>query len=235
MNKFILIAHLLISFTCLGSRLPDYAVNEINLKKVNCFTFLSNSTYDHESIGDSGYNLNPLLISEPKMSKSINSIYKATTLYPNDLNISTSFEIEKTKISKLARYSENTIFISPKRWFKKYSEIEHIAIVQHELAHALADKLNKIDRSKEWQNIDGGWFYNSIMSVRDDGSIFSGVPKNRKSHVSKRSMANPGEDFAESVSLYRVDPKRLRSISINKYNFIKIHVFNNKEFLNECD
>jgi hypothetical protein len=52
--------------------------------------------------------------------------------------------------------------------------------------------------------------------------------------VSGYAATNPAEDFAESVSGYRFNPKRLQAIAPEKYEFLKQTVFDGLEFLNEA-
>lgn len=89
------------------------------------------------------------------------------------------------------------------------TRLERIQTVIHELGHVLAGKL-------------------------DDSDAWKTLPESR---VSKYAQTNPAEDFAESLTAYRIAPRRLKKISPERYEFIKTQVFSGLEFKTskECE
>lgn len=227
----------LLSFGLMAKKLPKHAVNPVNLHLATCMKFSNHKTV--KKIKDEltllGVSIEDLETHEGFDLANLNAIVTALSVYPESLLESISFKIDKSPIKSPARYEDKTILIKPKYFFKKYNLNQRIAILIHEIAHSISYKLNMLDRADDWFSIEGGWYYNTRMSVRADGSVYSGVPKDKSKMVSRRSMSGPGEDFAESVSLYRIEPKLLKSISLKKYNYIKQNVFANQEYLQRCN
>ncbi|CBW28114.1 putative exported protein [Halobacteriovorax marinus SJ] len=102
----------------------------------------------------------------------------------------------------------------------KYNHNEKTGICTHEFAHNFSDR-GKLDESPDWLNISG-WIDNGGKWERDSSR--------NHTFVSKYAMANPGEDFAESVVAYRYNPDALRAASPEKYDFIKELVFKGREY-----
>lgn len=85
---------------------------------------------------------------------------------------------------------------------------EKVYFFIHELAHrARLRELPSLDESLEWRQISerGEW-------------------------ASKYAKVNAFEDFAESYTLYRLDPTRLKKISPERYSYFKRKVFDGLEF-----
>lgn len=111
------------------------------------------------------------------------------------------------------------------RWSKAHPHHRQY-IVLHEFAHNygsnFVDDLANLD---EWLTVTG-WERtpeNRELFKRPaddhDGGLISGYSK-----------TNPREDFAESVSAYRLNPFELRELSPSRYNFIRDTVFDGLEF-----
>ncbi|ATH09374.1 hypothetical protein BIY24_15925 [Halobacteriovorax marinus] len=107
----------------------------------------------------------------------------------------------------------------------KYNHNEKTGICTHEFAHNFSDR-GKLDESPDWLNISG-WI--------DSGGKWDRDSSSNHTFVSKYAMANPGEDFAESVVAYRYNPDALRAASPEKYDFIKELVFKGREYSGEND
>lgn len=87
----------------------------------------------------------------------------------------------------------------------------------HEFAHNHSDNVfSSYDESKTWLGL-GNW---EKMSESEFRSLRTSSMKGH-SYVSKYGEVNPWEDFAESLSAYRFNPRLLTSTSLSKYNFIK--------------
>ncbi len=103
----------------------------------------------------------------------------------------------------------------------EFSFSEKVYIFTHELGHRAAYQDNDdLDDSEEWHKATG-W------KVRSDKSTSN---KSQKGWVSGYSKTNPREDFAEVYSLYRFDPRRLKKISPERYQFMKEKVFRGIEY-----
>ncbi len=178
-----------------------------------------------------GHNVTKLLRDPNFKSYHIREIYDAVMLMPKWLRVSNirlkSQIIYKSnpKLDGVAMFGNSIITINPKEWFK-YSSDRRVAIIFHELAHALSDAIAKLDTSLIWRNVDGGWYKNERNRLE---------PVDFKTHTSEYSSSHYFEDFAESVAAYRIDPTYLKKISLKKYTFIKDTVFLGQEFLTESD
>lgn len=96
----------------------------------------------------------------------------------------------------------------------------------HELAHNHSNnQFNDYDRSNAWFSIS------SWKEVKE-GEFQSARTKTMKGHpfVSKYSQENPFEDFAESVTAFRLNPILLKKKSPEKYALIKHFVFDGLEY-----
>lgn len=88
-------------------------------------------------------------------------------------------------------------------WAMQPSELKRSEIL-HEMAHVLDTRVG-ISKTPLWQS-------------------FSGL-------VSRYAAESPKEDFAESVTAYRYDPRGLLEASSEKYFFLKTVVFDGREYL----
>jgi len=96
-----------------------------------------------------------------------------------------------------------------------------VGILVHELGHrsSYIDG-EELDESSKWHEASG-W-------KEEKGENFSN--KSKKGWVSEYSKTNPAEDFAETYTIYRFDPKKLKKTSPARYNYMKENVFQNIEF-----
>ena len=104
-------------------------------------------------------------------------------------------------------------------------------IIAHEIGHRAAHKTSSasvfddLDRSDEWLRISG-------FEEVDDGKEFFKTYQTLKSRtsVSDYGDESPFEDFAETYAMYRFAPNRLRSISPERYNFMRDKVFDGIQY-----
>ncbi|WP_419172490.1 hypothetical protein [Halobacteriovorax sp.] len=88
----------------------------------------------------------------------------------------------------------------------------------HEIGHNLAYFYN-LNYSSFWWDMSGwidhpmGWRYN------------------RDEMVSTYGQTNPGEDAAESIAAYRLNPTNLKKVSPKKYAFIRDYIYLGQEYL----
>ena len=169
--------------------------------------------------------------------KHFKDIYQAVMLMPEWLKLGRrnsaariTYKIDTSR-NAVASYKSSTVYINPNRWHKFVQDMR-VSILFHELSHSLGEAIYNLDDSKLWENVDGGW---KARSFRRDGSISTGSALNYHNYVSDYAMTNPAEDFAESVSSYRVKPKELKSASPLKYSLIREVVFFNQEFLDNSN
>jgi hypothetical protein len=165
----------------------------------------------------------------------IKNIYTAILLMPEWLSVGSSFDSRSIKYqvddsrNAVAWMKKSVLTINPLRWNKFVPDMR-TSIIFHELSHLLGYKISNIDDSVTWQNIDGGW---RSSSLRRDGSIYEGRPLSSTGLVSDYAMTNPAEDFAESISSYRIKPSVLKNLSPSRYEFIKDVIFLGNEFIDE--
>lgn len=170
---------------------------------------------------------------QPFKSDELKDIIRSLELLPPSLNI---FKFNK----KLIRYtagklrpnsSPGVIANSAMEIFdawSKYGSHMRQYVMFHEYAHNLAySQLNNFDTSLLWLNL-GNWNSGIAQFGLAKKEIQNGHP-----FVSTYGKTNPFEDFAESISAYRFNPKHLRDTSPDKYNFIKILIFDGVEYNNE--
>ncbi len=93
----------------------------------------------------------------------------------------------------------------------------------HELSHNIGDKLNSIDKSKDWLN-KSGW-------LQIGHSWPASWSKNKNAcFASWYAKQNPDEDWAESLMAYRYNLFSFKERCRQKYNYIKDNVFKGKEY-----
>ena len=104
--------------------------------------------------------------------------------------------------------------------------------VIHEIGHR-ADKkgFEIIAESDKWLAISG------FRVVHNGDNYFKiYVHQYFRTSVSLYGNTNPREDFAESYTKYRLDPKGLKSKSPERYNFMRDFVFDGIEYTeNLCE
>lgn len=89
---------------------------------------------------------------------------------------------------------------------------EKVYIFTHELGHrsSYLDKKD-FDESDEWKRITG-WQIDSDRKSYNNRTT---------GWVSEYAKTRPGEDYAETYALYRLNPSRLKQISPERYQFMK--------------
>lgn len=102
------------------------------------------------------------------------------------------------------------------KWIQSTSETQVYTIV-HEYAHVLGNKLG-IDQSKLWVDFSK---WNDIDTDEEN---------KHPTLVSEYAKSNYIEDFAESVSAYRLNPKVLKEKAPKKYDFIQNALFLGMDF-----
>lgn len=96
---------------------------------------------------------------------------------------------------------------------------EKVYFFIHELAHrARLVARPALDESEEWMKVSG-W--------KDK------TPPSADVLVSSYAKVNPFEDFAETYTLYRLDPIRLKAVSLDRYEFMKEKVFDGLEYVED--
>lgn len=103
----------------------------------------------------------------------------------------------------------------------QFNLAEKVYIFTHELGHRSENLNNKnLVESKSWK-IATNWKLG--LDKKYVNNWQNGL-------VSKYAKTSPGEDFAESYTLYRFDPNLLKQISPERYQFMKVQVFKNIEY-----
>ncbi|WP_413578007.1 hypothetical protein ACLVWU_05745 [Bdellovibrio sp. HCB290] len=102
--------------------------------------------------------------------------------------------------------------------------------IYHEFAHNWsAMHANNIDVSPEWLKVSGWDSQDKNPRLVDHWKMHPGTQQ-----VSIYAKTNPFEDFAESVSAFRYAPHRLKSVSAEKYKFVKDIVYGGMDFTGSC-
>jgi hypothetical protein len=110
-------------------------------------------------------------------------------------------------------------------WFCLPREMR-LSTLTHEIGHDVAQE-NSLDTSADWSRTTG-W---DIIGYDDKGNIqVAGTPKGNPSIYGSQDIQ---EDFAESFASYRLSPEHLKSISPERYQYMKEHVFHGVEFTSE--
>ena len=102
-----------------------------------------------------------------------------------------------------------------------YNSNEQVFIFTHELGHR-TNRYNDqdLDESEDWL-MATGW------RKKADGDF---VNNSRSGWVSLYAKENPAEDFAESYTMYRFNPKKLKTVSPARYEFMRNKVFEGIEY-----
>lgn len=160
------------------------------------------------------------------LNKTISFEYKDKVMVKNHKytkmsNGSRKFErVLVEAIAKADKDIDNRTTIEVGRMWRKSSYKSRVYTIFHELAHVL-----NYNHTTLFINLNDGWH-----------SVYFGRrlnPKDRSKFVSSYAQSNSNEDWAESLSAYRLNPKLLKSRSIEKYNFIKDKVFFGIDYLKE--
>lgn len=117
----------------------------------------------------------------------------------------------------------------------------HVAV--HELTHHLdfassPNSYEGISQSPEFLKLSGWKKKSSYVTDEKTGKrkLQEQWESNKeKTFVRDYAASAPAEDFAESTAYYMYQPKYLKTIDPDKYNFIKDKVFKGKEFTNDLN
>ncbi len=113
-------------------------------------------------------------------------------------------------------------------WDSQSPEEKRYALF-HELGHNLGG-MSGADDSKKWLNMSGWVQETKVVDGKKETEF---KPTKPETIISKYGLTNNAEDFAETVSAYRYNAKKLKSISPEKYNFVKEVIFDNVEYTSE--
>lgn len=105
--------------------------------------------------------------------------------------------------------NENTTSIELYEHPKHYPYLERT--LYHEIGHEAQHNLSG-EQNRQWETL-------------------STNSSNREHFVSDYAMRSVKEDFAESYAVYVYDPELLQDVSMDKYDFMKNHVFGGREYV----
>lgn len=115
-------------------------------------------------------------------------------------------------------------------WNEQGPEEKRYTIL-HELAHNIGGLAGGADEHSKWLKLSG-WVKETKVVKGEKVTEYKATKP--ETIISKYGFTNPAEDFAEAVSAYRYNAKKLKSISPEKYNFIKEVIFDNVEYTSEA-
>jgi hypothetical protein len=157
----------------------------------------------------------------------LRDILRAVEFMPSWMNLTSNSDWKHIRViyrPSLKSVANAFITIGPK-WFDLES-LHRQAVIIHELFHRLSTRIGDLAYTQEWIEASGSWNY-----ARWVGRRWRLEALDERNFVSLYAMTNPSEDFAETVTLYRVNPSKLISLNSLKYNFVKDTVFLGKEFI----
>ena len=99
-------------------------------------------------------------------------------------------------------------------------------LIIHEKAHFMWENLFSDEIKKMWIEV-GGWYENP-----DDPDGWS-TTKTTEFVSDYAHKKNPDEDMAETISYYIINPEKLKSRSINKYNFVRDYIMHGDIYLSQ--
>ena len=110
------------------------------------------------------------------------------------------------------------------RWSRKAnSHRQYVAF--HEFAHKYADNfVDNLAQIDAWLKVSG-WEPNP-----ENRALFQRLTDHDDELISGYAKTNPSEDFAETVSAFRLNPLELREKSPERYAFVRDFVFDGIEF-----
>lgn len=157
-----------------------------------------------------------------------------THLFPLNHNQMLTHVDRTSKSNNLGTKSDASISLF--NGWDRESKSRQAYLLFHEFAHRWSEhgigEFVEYDESDEWLAITS-W----VKTASSMAYIWSHKDKYAKDDpnliwISNYARNNSPEDFAESVSAYRFDPKRLEKLSPTRYAFIKQKVFGGIEFKN---
>ncbi len=120
--------------------------------------------------------------------------------------------------------------------FEYWGKTDHedqTRILTHEMGHRMADGDGQdLDSSAEWLEA-AGWTLLPEVTRTTAPSVFTDFEIQGHDTVSSYARTNPAEDFAESVTAYRINPELLKKRSPKRYQFLKEAVFAGIEYTSE--
>lgn len=115
-------------------------------------------------------------------------------------------------------------------WTEDNSHMRQYSLY-HEIAHNHSNSyFNDYDVSKSWLDLSNWKEKKSGQFSSDRARMMRGHP-----FVSKYGKTNPAEDFAESVTAYRLNPALLKRQSMEKYNLIRFFIHDGLQFEKSVD
>lgn len=164
----------------------------------------------------------------------LNDIYTSFMYFPEWMSIRSNADWNKTRVvfnPNYLGYADHRIALGVK-WTQMPS-LQRQSVLIHEIFHRISDKYLDISQKDTWINLDNSW--DEMKFISRVGYV--GTPSAGAEFVSTRAAFNSKEDWAESLSSYRINPHLLKSVSQKKYDFIKENVYFGIEYIDnsQCD
>ena len=206
-----------------------------NCKKVDCALkqiFGATSTqlqYMHQKFGLNGSHISYEDASPWKKDELDISIL-AMADYPSGLLplTKTKMFIHGTRGSGNGRVLANATITVFDAWDTKSKEYQRSTIF-HELAHFYAGR-SDMDEGQAWMS-KSGW--QRTTKIVDGKKVTHSEAEFAYTIVSEYGQKNEAEDFAESAVAYRYNPRQLKEVDPEKFEFLKKYMFDNVEYTSE--
>lgn len=161
--------------------------------------------------------------SKPYLKDELVSITRALKVFPKNVLKHLEYSSPAKRIDRDENGTIADASISFYNIWSNRNDILKIKTIVHELGHKFSALLSdeSVDQSVLWTKLSGwDWDRSSIV-----GAFSATRNKEYNNFVSKYSMQNPLEDFAESFTSYILNPHYLKEIAPEKFLFLKEYVF----------
>ena len=170
------------------------------------------------------------LLAFPRFSaEHLRDLLVAVSYFPSWMNVTQNSDWKNIRIiyrPELRSVANAFIALGPK-WLELES-LHRQAVIIHELFHRISARMDRYAYSKRWVQASQSWSHAQWLGRRWNLQALS-----QENFVSLYAMTNPSEDFAETLTLYRINPKRLEQMNPLKYEIAKREVFLGQEFKDE--
>jgi hypothetical protein len=226
MKILIVLLYSAISFAQVGK----VSVLPADMELANCIPevkLLSSKKAYQDKLKDLGFDARNLLRFPVISKEHMHDILSAVEYFPKWMNIGKNTDWDRIRI--IFRPDMDIVanaFITLGMKWTEFESLHRQAIIIHEISHRLGTRFNNYAYSKYWEEIENSW--DQVRFIPRVG--WRADPNPEQTFVSKYAATNPSEDWAESLTSYRINPELLYSSSKVKYDFIKDNIYLGVEY-----